>query len=82
MDQDQNALSLTALAWDRNGDLRSGDLERLLERLQAMEVRQQKHDQTSGIKKKGVAPTHARNTDLRKRGCEQAPQLATRPRAT
>jgi len=37
MDQDQNALSPTALVWDRNGELRSEDLERLLERLQAME---------------------------------------------
>ena len=37
MDQDQNALSPTALVWDRNGELHSEDLERLLERLQAME---------------------------------------------
>ena len=37
MDQDQNALSLTALAWDRNGELCSEALERLLERLQAQE---------------------------------------------
>jgi hypothetical protein len=37
MDQDQNALSPTALVWDVNGELRSEDLERLLERLQAME---------------------------------------------
>jgi len=33
MDQDQNALSPTALIWDRNGELCSEDLERLLERL-------------------------------------------------
>jgi hypothetical protein len=37
MDQDQNALSPTALVWDRNGELCPEDLERLLERLQAME---------------------------------------------
>ena len=37
MDQDQNALSPTALVWDRNGELCSEDLERLLERLQTME---------------------------------------------
>jgi len=38
MDQDQNAPSPTALVWDRNGELCSEDLERLLERLQAQEV--------------------------------------------
>jgi hypothetical protein len=38
MDQDQNALSPTALVWDRNGELRSEDLERLLERLLPQEV--------------------------------------------
>lgn len=37
MDQDQNALSPTALVWGRNGELCSEDLERLLERLQAIE---------------------------------------------
>jgi hypothetical protein len=37
MDQDQNALSPTTLVWDRNGELHSDDLERLLERLQAQE---------------------------------------------
>ena len=34
MVQDQNALSPTALVWDRNGELCSEDFERLLERLQ------------------------------------------------
>ena len=38
MDQDQNALSPMALVWDRNGELRSEDLERLLERLLPQEV--------------------------------------------
>ena len=33
MDQDLNALSPTALVWDRNGELRSEDLEHLLKRL-------------------------------------------------
>jgi hypothetical protein len=37
MDQDQDALFPTALIWDRNGELRSEDLERLLKHLQAME---------------------------------------------
>ena len=37
MDQDQNALFPTALVWDRNGELCSEDLERLLDRLQAIE---------------------------------------------
>jgi hypothetical protein len=37
MDHDQNALSPTALVWDRNGELCSEDLEHLLERLQVME---------------------------------------------
>ena len=37
MDHDQNALSPTVLVWDLNGELRSEDLEHLLERLQAME---------------------------------------------
>ena len=37
MDQEQNALSPTALVWDRNGELCSEDLERLLDRLQAIE---------------------------------------------
>jgi hypothetical protein len=38
MDQDQNALSPTALVWDRNGELHSEDLERLLKRLLPQEV--------------------------------------------
>jgi len=38
MDQDQNALSPTALVWDLNGELCSEDLERLLARLQAREA--------------------------------------------
>jgi hypothetical protein len=38
MDQDQNALSPTALVWDRNGELRSDDLERLPQRLLPQEV--------------------------------------------
>ena len=33
MDHDQNALLPTALVWDLNGELRSEDLKRLLERL-------------------------------------------------
>jgi len=41
MDQDQNALSPTALVWDRNGELCSEDLERLLERLLPEEVSSQ-----------------------------------------
>jgi hypothetical protein len=41
MDQDQNALSPTALVWDRNGELRSEDHERLLERLLPEEVSSQ-----------------------------------------
>jgi len=39
MDQDQNALSPTALVWDQDGELCSEDLENLLKRLQAREVR-------------------------------------------
>ena len=35
---DQNALSPTVLVWDLNGELRKDDLDRLLERLQAIEV--------------------------------------------
>jgi len=46
MDQDQNALSPTALVWDRNGELGSEDLDRLLERLQAQEVNSQKQEAT------------------------------------
>lgn len=41
MDQDQNALSPKALVWDRNGELRSEDLEHLLERLLPEEVSSQ-----------------------------------------
>ena len=47
MDQDQNALSPTALVWDRNGELGSEDLERLLERLQAQEVNSQRQEATT-----------------------------------
>ena len=43
MDHDQNqGTPLTSLMnWDQNGELRSEDLERLLERLQAQEVNSQ-----------------------------------------
>ena len=46
MDQDQDALSPTALVWDRNGELRSEDLEQLLKRLQAQEVNSQRQEVT------------------------------------
>jgi hypothetical protein len=38
----------TAMAWDSNGELCSHEFHCLLERLQAQEVNQQNHDQTSG----------------------------------
>jgi len=38
MDHDQSAITPTALVWDRNGELCSEDLERLLERLQAQDL--------------------------------------------
>ena len=44
MDQDQNALSPTALVWDRDGELCSEDLERLLERLQEQEVNSERQE--------------------------------------
>jgi len=47
MDQDQNALSPTALVWDRNGELCSADLERLLKRLQAHEINSQRQEATA-----------------------------------
>ena len=84
MDHDQNqGTPLTSLMnWDRDGELRSEDLERLLARLQAQEVRYQKHDQTSSVKRQGAATTRARNADPQGMGSEQAPQLATRSRTT
>jgi hypothetical protein len=42
MDLDQNALSPTALVWDRNGELCPEDFDRLLERLQTQAVNSQK----------------------------------------
>ena len=44
MDQEQNALSPTALVWDQDGELRSEDLECLLERLQAQEVNSERQE--------------------------------------
>jgi hypothetical protein len=48
MDQDRNqGTSLTSLMkWDRDGELCSEDLERLLERLQAQEVNSEKQEAT------------------------------------
>jgi hypothetical protein len=52
MDQEQNqGTPLTSLMrWDRDGELCSEDLEHLLVRLQAQDVSQQTHDQTSARK--------------------------------
>ena len=49
MDQDQNrGIPLTSLMnWDQDGELRSEDLERLLERLQAEEVNSQRQEATT-----------------------------------
>ena len=49
MDHDQNQVTpLTSLMnWDQNGELRSEDLERLLERLQAQEVNSQRQEATT-----------------------------------
>ena len=49
MDQHQNqGTPLTALMnWDQDGELRSEDLERLLERLQAEEVNSQRQEATT-----------------------------------
>ena len=84
MDHEQNqGTPLTSLMnWDQDGELHSEDLERLLARLQAQEVSQQNHDQTSGSKRKRVATTRARDADPQARGCEQEFQLATRSRTT
>jgi len=84
MDHDQNqGTPLTSLMhWDRDGELRSEDLERLLARLQAQEIAQQKQDQALGSKSNHAAPTRARNADQQARGSDQAPQLATRSRTT
>jgi len=53
MDHDQNqGTPLTSLMnWDQNGELRSEDLERLLERLQAQEVNSQKQGATAQIRR-------------------------------
>jgi ABC-type lipopolysaccharide export system ATPase subunit len=84
MDHEQNqGTPLTSLMnWDQDGELHSEDLERLLARLQAQEVSQQNHDQTSGSKRKRVATTRAHNADPETGGCEQEFQLATRSRTT
>ena len=84
MDHVQNqGTPLTSLMhWDRDGELCSEDLERLLARLQAQELSRQKQDQTQGRTRKDGAPTGARNAEPQTRGCEQAPQLATRSRTT
>ena len=46
MDHDENALSPTALAWDRDGELRSEDLEHLRIRLEAQKVSCQRQGAT------------------------------------
>jgi hypothetical protein len=48
MDQDlTQGTPLTSLMnWDRNGELHSEDLERLLERLQTQEINSQKQEAT------------------------------------
>ena len=46
MDLDQNALSPTALAWDRNGELRFQEFRCLLVRLRAQEVNSKHPDAT------------------------------------
>ena len=53
MDHDQNqGTPLTSLMnWDQNGELRSEDLERLLERLQAQEVNSQRQGATAQIRR-------------------------------
>ncbi len=43
VDQNQNALTPTALVWDCDGELCSEDLENLMERLRSQDVNQQKH---------------------------------------
>ena len=49
MDHEQNqGTPLTSLMnWDQDGELRSEDLERLLERLQAEEVNSQRQEATT-----------------------------------
>ena len=53
MDQEQNQRTpLTSLMrWDRDGELCSEDLQRLLVRLQAQDLSQQTHEPTSTSKK-------------------------------
>ena len=53
MDHDQNqGTPLTSLMnWDQNGELRSEDLERLLERLQAQDVNSQRQGATAQIRR-------------------------------
>ena len=46
MDHDENALSPTALAWDRDGELRSEDLECLRNHLHAEEISPQRQGAT------------------------------------
>jgi hypothetical protein len=51
MEHDQNqGTPLTSLMnWDQDGELRSDDLERLLKRLQAQEVKYQRQKPTAQI---------------------------------
>ena len=59
MDHHQNqGTPLTALMnWDQDGELRSEDLEHLLERLQAQEVNSQRQEATSRL---GIQREHRR----------------------
>ena len=53
MDQDQNQGTplISLMNWDRDGELRSEDLECLLERLQAQEVNSERQEATGQLRR-------------------------------
>jgi len=61
MDHDQNqGPPLTSLMnWDRNGELRSDDLESLLKRLQAQDINSQRQEATA-TSRLGIQREHRR----------------------
>lgn len=88
MDQNQNqnqnqGTPLTSLMrWDRDGELCSEDLERLLVRLQAQDGSQQTHDPTSATKRQDVGTPRSRTAEGRKKARELSNQLAPRSSTT
>ena len=79
---DQSAISSTALAWDRNGELCSEDLERLLALLQARRSQNKCKHQALEPGEKGLTAAQARNAVNQKRDGAQAHQPPKSSKAT